>query len=253
MEEKESYGLEHIQGVLLQALLTFDDICRTNGIHYSLHGGTLLGAERNHRFIPWDDDIDVSMKRSEYKKFQAAAKNLPEGFELDEKTMWFPRLVMRAGEDIVYVDILVWDYISSDKKAQKAKITILRFFQGMMKTHVEYERFGLFNKCLLFATHMIGKAVPQKVKLKQFEYLCEHSFTGDRKFIHRSNDAFIGVSYIFDADYMDGYQDIMFENHPFMVNKRYREFLERNYGPDYMTPPPKDKRIPGHGKFRKDL
>ena len=110
-----------------------------------------------------------------------------------------------------------------------------------------------FNKCLLFATHMIGKAVPQKVKLKQFEYLCEHSFTGDRKFIHRSNDAFIGVSYIFDADYMDGYQDIMFENHPFMVNKRYREFLERNYGPDYMTPPPKDKRIPGHGKFRKDL
>ena len=253
IETEESYGLEHIHGVLLEALLKFDEICRSNGIYYSLHGGTLLGAERNHHFIPWDDDIDVSMKRSEYKKFQQATKTLPENFELDEKTMWFPRLVMRKGEDVVYVDILVWDYISSKKISQKAKITTLRFFQGMMKTHIEYERFGTLNKCLLFGTHVLGKLVPQKVKLRQFNSICEHAFLGDRKCIHRSNDAFVGVSYIFDAAYMDGYEDIEFEGHPFMVNKRYHEFLERNYGPNYLTPPPKEQRVPEHEKFRKDL
>lgn len=253
MDDIESYGLEHIQSVLLQAVLVFDKVCRSSGIYYSLHGGTLLGAERNHKFIPWDDDIDVSMKRSEFRKFQKAAISLPSEFELDETTMWFPRMVMRTGEDVVYVDILVWDYISSNKAAQKVKIALIRFFQGMMKTHIEYERFGLFNKSLLLCTHLIGKIVPHKVKLKQFNYLCEHSFTGNKKYIHRSNDAFVGVSYIFDSEYMDGYLDIEFEGHPFMANKRYHEFLERNYGPDYLTPPPKDKRIPEHEKFRKDL
>lgn len=253
MDKNESYGLEHIQTVLLEAALEFNEVCREHGICYSLHGGTLLGAERNHKFIPWDDDIDVSMKRSEYKKFQGVAKYLPPEFELDENTMWFPRLVMRTRSDIVYVDILIWDYISSRKLAQKVKITLLRFFQGMMKTHIEYERFGLFNKCLLFLTHLIGKAVPQRIKLKQFNYLCEYSFNGDKKCIHRSNDAFLGVGYIFDADYMDEYMDLEFEGHSFMVNKRYHEFLERNYGPDYLVPPPKEERVPGHDKFRKDL
>ena len=253
MEEIESYGLEKIHTVLLQALLKFDEICRKNGIHYSLHGGTLLGAERNHRFIPWDDDIDISMKRSEYKKFQKAAEKLSDNFELDEHTMWFPRLVMRTHEDVVYVDILIWDYISSNRFLQKAKITLLRFYQGMMKTHVEYERFGLVNKLLLFVTHTIGKLIPQKVKLRQFNHLCEYSFIGDKKCIHRSNDAFVGVSYIFDSTYMDEYSDIEFEGHNLMVNKRYHEFLERNYGPDYLTPPPKEQRRPEHTKFREDL
>lgn len=253
MEINESYGLESIQQLLLQAVLKFDELCRANNICYSLHGGTLLGAERNHKFIPWDDDIDVSMKRSEYKKLQKISDNLPDGFELDEHTMWFPRLVMRTGGDIVYIDILIWDYISSNVIAQKIKINMLRLFQGMLKTHIEYERFGLFNKFLLFTTHVMGKMFSKNAKLKMFGFLCENFLTGSKEYIHRSNDAFLGVSYIFDSTYMDGYEDIEFEKHIFMVNKRYHEFLERNYGPDYMTPPPKEQRIVAHDKFREDL
>lgn len=253
MEENESYGLEHIQSVLLQAALKFDEICRANGICYSLHGGTLLGAERNNKFIPWDDDVDVSMKRSEFKKFQLAAKSLPSEFELDDRTMWLPRLVMQIEDGVVCIDIFIWDYISSKKPAQITKITLLRFFQGMIKTHIEYERLGFFNKCLLFLTHIIGKIVPQRMKLKQFNYLCEHSFNGDKKCIHRSNDSFVGMSYILDADYMDGYEDIQFEGHSFMVNKRYREFLIMEYGENYLIPPPMKERKPSHEKFRQSI
>lgn len=253
MTVSESYGLEKIQSVLLIALKKFDQLCRQNNISYALHGGTLLGAERNHKFIPWDDDIDVSMKRSEFKKFCNVAKDLTGEFELDEKTMWFPRLVMRTDSDVVYVDILLWDYISSNKLAQFAKINLLRFFQGMMKTHIEYERFGLFNKFLLFTTHTVGMIIPQAIKLKMFNFLCEKAFVGNKKFIHRSNDAFKGVSYIFDSEYMNGYTNIEFEGDQFMVNRRYHEFLERNYGADYLTPPPIEQRIPEHEKFRKDL
>lgn len=251
--DKESYGLEHIHKVLLQAALSFDKICRKNGINYALHGGTLLGAERNHGFIPWDDDFDVSMTRSDYQKLQKVAERLPEGFELDKKTMWFPRLVLRTEDNLAYIDILIWDYISSNQAIQKIKITLLRFFQGMLKTHIEYKKFNIFYKILLYITHVIGGLFSQNVKLKMFNYLCKNAFIGDKKCIHRSNDAYLGVSYIFDSTYMDDYCDIEFENHLFMVNKRYHEFLERNYGPDYLTPPPQCERVPEHEKFRKDL
>ena len=58
--------LRRIQRVLL---LILDDIvgyCEEEGIVYSLGGGSVLGAVRHQGFIPWDDDIDINMPRSEY-------------------------------------------------------------------------------------------------------------------------------------------------------------------------------------------
>lgn len=50
-------------------LIEFDRICRKEDIKYSIESGTLLGAVRNNKFIPWDYDVDVSMTRDEYNKF----------------------------------------------------------------------------------------------------------------------------------------------------------------------------------------
>lgn len=53
---------------MVDMLIYFDKICRENKLEYWLSGGTLLGAVRHKGFIPWDDDIDVCMRRKDAEK-----------------------------------------------------------------------------------------------------------------------------------------------------------------------------------------
>ena len=59
---------KRVWAVLVDLLLEFDRVCRVNGLRYFAEGGTLLGAARHHGFIPWDDDMAVSMCRVDYNK-----------------------------------------------------------------------------------------------------------------------------------------------------------------------------------------
>ena len=66
--------LRILQLTELELLLEIDRVCRLNNIKYSIIAGTLLGAVRHKGFIPWDDDLDVGMKRSQYEAFVDACK-----------------------------------------------------------------------------------------------------------------------------------------------------------------------------------
>ena len=249
------YGLAGLQEDLLQTLDALDNICRKNDIHYTIHGGTILGAERNHHLIPWDDDVDIAMWRDEFEKLRNVIKagDIPDNFYLDETTMWFPRFVMKNQEAPVYIDILIWDYISENKLAQKIKITSLRAIQGMMKEDVDYSQYGLKGKILVGATQAMGKLISTKKKLEIFHNIQTKRWLGSKKYIHRSNDSYRGCTYILDSHYMDEYTEIELEGKKYMVNKRYHEFLVMEYGNNYMTPPPAEDRHPGHLKFRKSI
>ena len=53
--------------MLLIIYKDFADLCRKHNITFMLGGGSCLGAIRHQGFIPWDDDIDVMMPRSDYE------------------------------------------------------------------------------------------------------------------------------------------------------------------------------------------
>ena len=58
-----------IKEVLLNILIELQKSCNRNGIEFYLVGGSLLGAIRHQGFIPWDDDVDIGMKRPDYDNY----------------------------------------------------------------------------------------------------------------------------------------------------------------------------------------
>ena len=62
---------KEIQKCLLNTMKDIDSSCRKRNMTYFLCGGSALGAVRHQGYIPWDDDIDLTMPRKDYDKLSA--------------------------------------------------------------------------------------------------------------------------------------------------------------------------------------
>ena len=63
--------LEALHAVLLAMYKDIRRVCDKHSIRVIAAGGTALGAVRHHGFIPWDDDMDLFMFRSEFETLKA--------------------------------------------------------------------------------------------------------------------------------------------------------------------------------------
>lgn len=66
MREMTTQEVRHTQ---VEVLEKFADLCQTFGVDFHLAYGSLLGAVRHGGYIPWDDDVDVMMHRSQFQQF----------------------------------------------------------------------------------------------------------------------------------------------------------------------------------------
>ena len=69
---------KEVKQIELDILEYVHNFCEENGLKYIMNYGTLIGAVRHKGFIPWDDDIDISMPRADYKKLSICVCNVPE-------------------------------------------------------------------------------------------------------------------------------------------------------------------------------
>lgn len=99
--------LRDLQLKMLDILRIVTDICDRHNLPYWLSGGTLLGAVVHDGFIPWDDDIDIEMLRSDYKKLlKILPEELPDHLYLQTpKEKWYTLLFskVRDRNSIVYM------------------------------------------------------------------------------------------------------------------------------------------------------
>ncbi len=76
-EYRISEKMKKIWAVEIDLYFKFAEICDKHHLKYWADGGTMLGAVRHKGFIPWDDDLDVTMPRADYEKFiEIAPKEL---------------------------------------------------------------------------------------------------------------------------------------------------------------------------------
>ena len=69
-----SAKMKEVWAVELDLLQCFVNVCEKNNLRYFMDAGTLLGAVRHQGFIPWDDDVDVTMLWDDYVKLREIAE-----------------------------------------------------------------------------------------------------------------------------------------------------------------------------------
>lgn len=88
----------------IEILEIIDNICQKYHLQYFADYGTLLGAVRHQGFIPWDDDIDITLKRKDYNTLiSVLPKELPKGFLIDG--LHAPNSVLRLHTNIGHTSV----------------------------------------------------------------------------------------------------------------------------------------------------
>ena len=139
----------------LYILKEIDAVCKKHRITYFADWGTQLALVRHGGFIPWDDDLDICMKREDYENFRAHQDELPEGFfvqdysNTDDHWFYIAKVVsqnhisfdeefLKEHHNFPYmvnVDIFILDYVYADREKEKQRdsdiLTILALADGI--------------------------------------------------------------------------------------------------------------------------
>lgn len=239
----EKHKLNEVQIELLNALKWLNDLCKKNGISYSLHGGTLLGAVREKGFIAWDDDADVTFTRAEYNKFEKLITQAHIGDEIIfDCNRRYPKIYYkRAGMPAAWIDIFVYDAISENKLVQILKKVSLYYYMILLRDPETFEiikRTRKQNPVSLFAmkaVNALGTLIPYDKRVHGAKRAAQR-FGGTGKLIHRANDQKSGINEIQPSYVMTEYMMVPFEDTELMISVNYDEILTQSYGKDYMTP-----------------
>lgn len=255
--------LAKVQEALFGILVDFDAVCRELEIPYWLDGGNLLGAVRHGGFIPWDDDLDVCMLRSDLSRFcdsiigTAFAEKYSVQTLADDPLIQSDLKVFMNGTRVrtrvaelygtdqcnhpgLFLDVFVMDSLSPNLLARKLERLVRRV--GWMKP---------------FARQML--VAPYQSPLKRFARLGVVLIPG--VVLSRLERALDARASRRTSDYFGNGRGGMYSRHPiglgaiFPLTQRNfcgREFpvpadchayLCAEYGPDYMTPVPPHERL----------
>lgn len=266
-EYKVTQKMKDIWSVQLDLLKVFIETCEKNKLRYYIIYGTLLGAVRHKGFIPWDDDIDITMPREDYEKLKEISESEfkePYFFQTPENDKncfygGFSRFrnsdttgisVMDMGHDCnngIWIDILPLDTCVRNQKKIKKKVKKIYIFQKLLYSKIygkDYEKFWDMSK-------FEWKLYCFIAKLSTHKWLC-NCFNKSVTAYNEKDSEYVGIFthygryQMFDKRDFESTVSIDFENLKLEAPIGYKRCLEMSMGRDYMKYPPLDKRKPHH-------
>lgn len=248
--------LKRLQGVCLDLLCEVDRVCRKNKIEYTLEGGTLIGAVRDHGFIPWDDDADISMTRREYERFLKACKKdldsekyFLQEHRTDPEYPWGysklrlngTSLVQIGQEDMKFHDGIFLDIFVYDNVPDNYILRRLHFAACYCIRKCQYSIFGKNNakSAGMRLWYTILNKIPKKMLFRWLVKLANKTNKKRTELMRHYTYPYFRKECIYGlpSKCFEKYMDVEFEGRKLRIVKDYDTFLTLKYG-DYMTPPP---------------
>ena len=246
------------QKALYTLLGEFDRVCKQLNIPYVLFAGTLLGAVRHKGFIPWDDDLDIMMMRSDYDRFlNEAGSVLDNGrFYLQKEfsehwPMFFSKLRLNRTTCLekyhpkdpmthqgVYIDIFPCDRAAKSGFGRKIQYYASKVVIAKSLYRRGYDTDSSKKKLFMGLCRLLPR--------KPFLWLTKRG-RKDSKFVH----SFLGGASsfsksIYPAECFGEISNGIFEGESYPIPAKYDELLSILYGDYMMIPPPEERTVKQH-------
>lgn len=240
----EGTELRRVQLRMLDIMLTVDKIFRKHNILYMLDGGTLLGAVRHQGFIPWDDDLDISVLDSDMPRIKKVLQEeLPDtmcfqdvstdfNFSMriakvrDKRSIFDDPYSKRMKERGIYIDLIPKQKVVNIHLKRLIDFVYIRSFRGIHNFSDRwYEKLiGYicypFCLCAEWLCKLWVRIVPTKMWGNRYGWPTYSHMKEDDLFPPR---------------------EILFEGHQLFAPNHPEQILTDYFG-DYMQIPPEAKR-----------
>lgn len=258
--------LKALKKIELEILDEFIRICNKHGLTYVLAGGTCLGAIRHHGFIPWDDDIDVSMPRADFDRFTELVPT-----ELNDKYVFqsldtepncglvFGKIRKKQtvlSEDYSYhlpisqgiwIDIFPYDSLPNDKLDQKHLVNKVSLLKNLYIIKCGYkmpEGKSTVERLAYYVAKILLIPIPLSYLIKILNKTMRSYQNQPSKWIYPFGGAYSLDVEKLPEEMIQNTTEVSFENRKCKTFAQYDRYLTDHYG-DYMQLPSIDKRHAG--------
>ena len=255
-DEYRQLNEEEIKELELGVMDYIHNLCQKENINYSLAYGTLLGAVRHKGYIPWDDDVDISLKRDEYDKlYQAVLRDNDPIYKVvswendarypypfyrvyDARTVYENNYIENDIDLGICVDVFPFDYYA-DVNKEMVKLDTYRRLSVYTLYGIHSKNAGLKN-IVRYLLVLVFRLTRVKTWNKKMNLLSMQANDNDFIDYLMENKR---TSTKFEKTLLDKVMDSPFEDRTYKIPEASRQILSAIYGDDFMEIPPVEKRV----------